>query len=402
MRTIKQVSDLTGISVRMLHYYDKIGLLKPSELTDTGYRLYDDKALEALQQILFFKEFELPLKEVKEIMTSPHFDKMKVLENQKILLILKRNKLNDLIELISKTIKGENTMSFKEFDMTEYFNALEELKNEHKDEIIKGYGSLEKYNEHIEKIKSNQVTTDKIAKMAIKKYGSIEKFVKAMKNNFNNSVANNMAEQIDKFKKDCLYDKHPQLTELYIKLTADLSKDPSSEQIQQIAREITTIAKRDYEVFKNELGDNYWLTMVRLYSTFPKELENVDKQHGGIGMSWVDKKYGEGAAKFIGKALEIYLGDYEPKIEILYKNLTSDLSKDPTSVEIQAIVKELISESNKQSEILKVDEGENKWSYQSELYLSDSIYIKVMDKKYGNGAAKFIGQALKIYCEKEK
>ena len=67
MKTIKQVSDLTGISVRMLHYYDKIGLLKPSKFTEAGYRLYDDEALEILQQILFFKELDIPLKEVKEI-----------------------------------------------------------------------------------------------------------------------------------------------------------------------------------------------------------------------------------------------------------------------------------------------------------------------------------------------
>ena len=81
MKTIKQVSDLTGISVRMLHYYDKIGLLKPSNFTDAGYRLYDDEALETLQQILFFKELDIPLKEVKEIMASAHFDKMQALKS---------------------------------------------------------------------------------------------------------------------------------------------------------------------------------------------------------------------------------------------------------------------------------------------------------------------------------
>jgi len=128
IKTIKQVSDLTGISVRMLHYYDKIGLLKPSKFTDAGYRLYDDEALETLQQILFFKELDIPLKEVKEIMVSAHFDKMQALKSQKKLLILKRNRLNDLVELINKTLKGENTMSFKEFDMSEYFNTLEEYK----------------------------------------------------------------------------------------------------------------------------------------------------------------------------------------------------------------------------------------------------------------------------------
>ncbi len=128
MRTVKQVSDLTGISVRTLHYYDEIGLLKPSQITEAGYRLYDNESLKTLQQILFFKELDIPLKEIKEIMASDYFDKMKSLENQKKLLILKRNRLNRLIKLINKTLKGENTMSFKEFDMTAYYNVLEEFK----------------------------------------------------------------------------------------------------------------------------------------------------------------------------------------------------------------------------------------------------------------------------------
>lgn len=83
MRTVKQVSDLTGISVRMLHYYDEIGLLNPTLTTEAKYRLYDDEALETLQQILFFKELDIPLKEVKKLIDNPRFDRSKVLENQK-------------------------------------------------------------------------------------------------------------------------------------------------------------------------------------------------------------------------------------------------------------------------------------------------------------------------------
>ena len=63
MRTVKEISDLTGISVRTLHYYDEIGLLKPTEKSDAGYRLYDDKALETLQQVLFFREFEMCIRD---------------------------------------------------------------------------------------------------------------------------------------------------------------------------------------------------------------------------------------------------------------------------------------------------------------------------------------------------
>ena len=71
MRTVKEISELTGISVRTLHYYDEIGLLKPTQKSDAGYRLYDDRALEILQQILFFREFDIPLKEIKAVMENP-------------------------------------------------------------------------------------------------------------------------------------------------------------------------------------------------------------------------------------------------------------------------------------------------------------------------------------------
>lgn len=382
MRTVKQVSDLTGISVRMLHHYDKIGLLKPTKLTEAGYRLYDDEALETLQQILFFKELDLPLKEIKEIITSPHFDKMKALENHKKLIILKRDRLNGLLELINKTLKGANTMSFKEFDMSEYYNVLEEFKEKHRDKVIRQWGSIDKFDEMIEKGKAVEA---KIAQMAIEQYGSIKKYAEAVKKNLNNSLAITKAEQMDEFKKDFLQDKHPKLKELYKKLVADLSKDPSSKEVQQIAGEITNTAKKDYEVFKNDMGEDYWYSMVRIYLVFPDWIEEVDK------------KYGSGASKFIGKALEIYFGNYEPKIETLYKNLTADLSKDPLSKEIQEIVSEIVEETEKQHEALKVEVGENYWSYQAEQYLSESILKKVIDKKYGDGAAKFIGEALKIY-----
>ncbi len=384
MRTVKQVSDLTGISVRALHYYDEIGLLKPSEITEAGYRLYDDEALKTLQQILFFKELDIPLKDVKEIMLSPYFNKMQALKNQKKLLMLKRKRLNGLIELINKTLKEESTMNFKEFDMSEYYDVLEEFKTEHEDKVIKIYGSVDKYNDHIEKFKSNE---DEIAKMAIKKYGSIEKYAKALKKNLNNSATFTLAEQYDEFKKDCLEDKHPKLKELFKKLTSDLSKDPYSKEIQQIAEEITNIAKKDYEIFKMDNGDDHWYYMVRIYLVYPQWIEEVDK------------KYGNGASKFIGKALKIYFGDKQPKLEELYKKLASDLSKDPYSKEIQQIVEEISDAAKKSQEFYKVDEGETHWGYTAELYLSNSTWIKAIDKQYGSGASKFIGEALKFYSE---
>jgi DNA-binding transcriptional MerR regulator len=389
MRTVKQVSDLTGISVRMLHYYDEIGLLKPSAVTDAGYRLYDDEALVILQQILFFKELDIPLKEIKEIMDTPNFDKMQALENQKKLLIIKRDRLNGLIELINKTIKGGNTMSFKEFDMTEYYNVWEEFKNENRDRVLKTWGSVDKFDEMIEGIKANEA---KIAKSAIKAYGSIEKCAEAMKKDLNNTKLTKISELFEKFNNDFLYDKNPKLKELFKQLLSDLTKDPSSEEIQQMAKEITDTVKKDYEIFNMDIkGDDRWYHQSTNYSKDPKWIEAIDK------------KYGSGSAKFIGKVFKIYLKDKKPKLDKLYTKLASDLSKDPTSKEIQLIVEEIADTTKKNMEFLKGDTGLNYKAVISDLaniYLSGADKdMNVIDKKYGKGASKFIGEALKFYSE---
>ena len=98
MMTVNQVSKLTGVSIRTLQYYDTIGLLKPIKYTESGYRLYDDTALERLQQILLFKELEFSLKEIKEIIDAPNFDRAKALEQQIELLTLKKEHLENLID----------------------------------------------------------------------------------------------------------------------------------------------------------------------------------------------------------------------------------------------------------------------------------------------------------------
>lgn len=91
MMTVKEIAEITGISARTLHYYDEIGLLKPTAKSEVGYRLYDDKALETLQQILFFREFDIPLKEIKSIITSPDFDRNQILQMQRKCLLQKKN-----------------------------------------------------------------------------------------------------------------------------------------------------------------------------------------------------------------------------------------------------------------------------------------------------------------------
>lgn len=117
MMTVNEVSKLTGVSIRALQYYDKIGLLKPTGYTESGYRLYDDTALECLQQILLFRELEFPLKEIREIISGPHFDRKKALEQQITLLTMKKERLENLICLARGIqMEGERTMDFEAFN----------------------------------------------------------------------------------------------------------------------------------------------------------------------------------------------------------------------------------------------------------------------------------------------
>jgi MerR family transcriptional regulator, thiopeptide resistance regulator len=117
MYTVKQLSNLAGISVRTLHYYDEIGLLKPSSVGENGYRYYGDGTLLLLQQILFYRELDMSLEEIKQIVASPDFDVMQALQAHKQTLGQKVERLKRLIMTVDTTIrnlKGENEMSKKQ------------------------------------------------------------------------------------------------------------------------------------------------------------------------------------------------------------------------------------------------------------------------------------------------
>ena len=117
MMTVHEVSKISRVSIRALHHYDHIGLLPATEVTEAGYRLYDEAALERLQHILLFKALEFPLKDIKEILDSPDFDRSKALEQQIHLLELRKEHLQNLIDL-AHGIKmiGVKYMSFEAFD----------------------------------------------------------------------------------------------------------------------------------------------------------------------------------------------------------------------------------------------------------------------------------------------
>lgn len=129
MKTVKEVSRVTGVSVRTLHHYDAIGLLKPTRVTEAGYRLYDDTALARLQSILLFRELAFPLKEIKQIMDDPQFDQATALEQQIRLLELQQERLSRLIDLARETMKtGVTHMDFTAFDNSKLEQYAAEVK----------------------------------------------------------------------------------------------------------------------------------------------------------------------------------------------------------------------------------------------------------------------------------
>ena len=147
MKTVHEVSKLARVSIRTLQYYDKIGLLHPTKYTESGYRLYDDTALEKLQQILLFRELEFPLKDIKAIMNNPNFDRKKALEQQIALLTLKKEHLENLIDL-AREIKeiGVNKMDFTAFDTSKI--------DEYAAQAKASWGNTPEYREFEEKSKN--------------------------------------------------------------------------------------------------------------------------------------------------------------------------------------------------------------------------------------------------------
>ena len=142
---IEEFAKLSGVSVRTLHYYDEIGLLMPAFVDKTtGYRYYDENSLLRMQEILFYRELDFSLKSIREILSSANYDARKSLEEQKVLLTIKKERLERLISSIDDAMKGENVMHA--FDNSEF--------EKHKVETQEKWGNTEAYQQHTEKTKN--------------------------------------------------------------------------------------------------------------------------------------------------------------------------------------------------------------------------------------------------------
>ena len=278
MKTVKEVSEITGVSIRTLRYYDEIGLLKPTELTSAGYRLYDNKALEKLQEIMFFRELDIPLIDIRRIMENPNYDKEQVLSAQKSILEKKRNRLNGIIELITDVMKGVNTMSFEAFSNNDIQkmldHALAVMPKEELEKEIKKYGSEEKYREYLSSGFANeQVTAD-----LIRWYGSKEKAIDAA------LQSTGKTEEIASEQ-----DENERIYKLF--MTA------KRENNDQLAKDAVTLLAENYKkMFHLDNARNLLLDLAKGYLADEKLAEVTDKQ------------YGEGCAKYIANAIKLYYG----------------------------------------------------------------------------------------------
>lgn len=279
MMTVKEIAKLTGISARTLHYYDEIGLLEPTQKSEAGYRLYDKKALETLQQILFFREFDIPLKDIKAVMQTPSFDKNQILQMQKNMLTAKKERLERLIAEIDDNLNGESIMEFEIFSKNEveemYSAMIKNMTEVQKQVFIEQYGSIEEWKkEFLEKASTEEV--QKNFAQVVEWYGSKENALEASMNPQNADLQLDYQKRVD---------------EICQKLAENKGKDVYSQEIQELIAEYDSLTK---EMFQFADASTMLLEIAKAYQE-NKELQAAQ-----------DSIYGNGAAEYMGKAMEAF------------------------------------------------------------------------------------------------
>lgn len=279
MMTVKEISELTGISVRTLHYYDEIGLFTPTEKSEVGYRLYDDKALETLQQILFFREFGIPLKEIKAVMDNPALDRDQILQMQRKMLETKKKRIERLISSIDDILKGDSKMDFTVFNETEirtmYADMVQNMNDEQKQIFIDKYGSMDAFKEHFLQTAASEQAQKNYAKV-VEWYGSKEAAIEASKN-----------PGIAKKTPEC----QKRLDAVIKALLDKKDSDVHSAEMQILMREHDLIYR---ELFGMEDVTKLMLETASHYQT------NTELQKA------MDSVWGKGAAEYLGKIIEAF------------------------------------------------------------------------------------------------
>ncbi len=278
MKTVKEISNITGISVRTLHYYDEIGLLKPTDKSDAGYRLYDDKALEQLQQILFFREFDIPLKEIKAVMENPALDRNHILRMQRKMLTAKIEHMEHLVVSIDNILKGDNKMDFAIFnkiEMEEMFQAMiDNMPEEIKKIAIDEFGGLKQWQKHYIKAISSEDMQKRYQKM-VEWFGGKDEYLATVKNPISKEVAKSYQKRIDA---------------ILEKLASKWEYSTDSFEVKEIIGEYAFVMKQLCQI-KDEKE-----MMLSLAQTYRNEQVRAN----------IDDKYGDGMAQFFIQAIETF------------------------------------------------------------------------------------------------
>ena len=290
MKTISQIAKLSGISVRTLQYYDEIGLLKPSSLSESGYRLYDEEALGKLQQILTLKELDFSLKEIQHLLSGAKSDRAAAFCRKKHQFLIERGHLDRQIELLTRLEERDTIDNLQEYDLSEYFRALEEFKTSHKDEVITYWGSEENFDLFIQQIRKSEAQA---ARLAVQEFGSVEAYTEAMKYNLEHfsEIMKKWQAQIP----EELKAKDP-----FVKLASHKGEPVSSDVVQQLVRNAISRARdtASSELFCDHAS--YCDLIIELYS-------------GDYIQAVTDTKHGSGSAEYIVSAFQYYLDHFRER-----------------------------------------------------------------------------------------
>ena len=279
MKTVKEVSELTGISVRTLHYYDEIGLFKPTEVTEAGYRLYDDKAIDKLGQILVFRELDLPLADIKLIMDNPDLDRNSVLAKQREMLCLKKQRMERIIANIDNMLKGDQSMDFTVFDEMElkdlFADMLQNMNESQKQIFIDYYGSMDAWEKHLIESASDEKTQRNYSKM-VEWYGGKEAFRESLKNPPKSEVYT-------------AYQKR--IVDIQKRLSKLRGTDVGSFEVRQLIGEYDFVIKQLYQL--ND-AQTVMMEVAKCYQNNEDMIKDIDSVMG------------DGSARYIGEAIETF------------------------------------------------------------------------------------------------
>ena len=279
MKTVKEVSKLTGISVRTLHYYDEIGLFRPTQVTEAGYRLYDDKAIEKRGQILVFRELDFPLADIRMIMETPDLDRSSVLAKQREMLLAKKQRIERIIAGLDEMMKGDQDMDFTVFDETElrtmFSDMLRNMNESQKQIFIDRYGSIGEWEKHMIESASDEKVQKNYAKV-VEWYGSRDAVKKSISNQPGSEVF-------------AAYQRR--IGEIHKKLADLKGTDVNSFEVRRLVGEYDFVAKQLYQV---DDARPLLLDIARGYQE--------DKRLAAA----TDSIYGAGASEYIGEAVRAF------------------------------------------------------------------------------------------------